>query len=160
MISFATLKLKNNFTKLFVISLITFLTVNNYLLAQSNLNALQLRSGIDESSTLHEIQKEFNDYWAPYNVTDGFYLEDGVEKKAAGWKIFKRWEWYWESRVNPVTGEFPGTNAVIELEKTKNSLNKTSDLNESWVNLGTNSSAGGYAGIGTIEIVSHFTDQI
>ncbi len=159
MISFATLKLKNNFTKLFVISLITFLTVNNYLLAQSNLNALQLHSGIDESSTLHEIQKEFNDYWAPYNVTDGFYLEDGVEKKAAGWKIFKRWEWYWESRVNPVTGEFPGTNAVIELEKTKNSLNKTSDLNESWVNLGTNSSAGGYAGIGRINCVAfHPTD--
>ncbi len=56
------------------------------------------------------------------------YIENGVKKKAPGWKIFKRWEWYWEQRVNQITGEFPTTNSVIEYEKYLNSQNNLSKI--------------------------------
>ena len=106
--------------------------------------------------TLPEIQKSFNDYWNPYNVKDGYYFENGVKKKAAGWKIFKRWEWYWENRVNIETGEFPNTNSNIEYEKYLNSKQNLSKItyDENWFNLGTNSSTGGYAGIGRINCIA------
>jgi len=64
-----------------------------------------------ESPNFFEIQKAFTDHWKPYNVKNGKYLENGIEKKAPGWKQFKRWEWYWEQRVGP-TGHFP-ENTVI-----------------------------------------------
>ncbi len=54
------------------------------------------------------------------------------------------------------------TNSVIEYEKYKtkqNSLKKTA-YNEAWTNLGTNSSNGGYAGIGRINCIAfHPTDD-
>jgi len=128
----------------------------SFSLAQTQTNKLSTALGGDKLLTFPEIQKQFNDYWAPYNVTDGFYFENGVKKKAAGWKIFRRWEWYWENRVNIKTGEFPKTNSVIEYEKYLNSQNKLtkSNYDESWVNLGTSSSAGGYAGIGRINCIA------
>ena len=41
----------------------------------------------EENKSFFEIQQEFNDRWAPYNVdNNGYYIENGVRKKAAGWK--------------------------------------------------------------------------
>jgi photosystem II stability/assembly factor-like uncharacterized protein len=115
----------------------------------------------DKPLTLPDYQKAFNDYWDQYNVKEGYYNENGEKKKAPGWKLFKRWEYYWEQRVDQTTGEFPATNSVDEYEKyikTQNNLNKT-NYNESWTNLGTNSSTGGYAGIGRINCIAfHPTD--
>ena len=48
-----------------------------------------------ESPTFFEIQDAFNQYWKPYNVVGGKYIENGIEQKAYGWKQFKRWEWYY-----------------------------------------------------------------
>ncbi len=46
------------------------------------------------------------------------------------------------------------------INKVKNSLSKSTTYNESWSNLGTNSSAGGYAGIGRINCIAfHPTDN-
>jgi hypothetical protein len=64
------------------------------------------------SYTLFDYQKAFNDYWTPFNVVEGKYInENGVSVKAPGWKQFKRWEFYWRPRVNNETGEFPTTTA-------------------------------------------------
>ena len=61
--------------------------------------------------TLFDYQKAFNQYWDAYDVVDGYYKLNGEKQKAYGWKQFRRWEWYWESRVDPVTGAFPEKSA-------------------------------------------------
>jgi photosystem II stability/assembly factor-like uncharacterized protein len=136
-----------------VFFLILFLNVLPSVVAQSMQKLPELYP-VDSSQTFYDIQKKFNDYWDQYNVKDGYYIENGKKTKAANWKLFKRWEWFWENRINQVTGEFPTTNSVIEYEKSKNKLNKITAFNENWVNLGTSSSTGGYAGIGRINCVA------
>ncbi|MBT8379484.1 MAG: hypothetical protein KJN64_09650, partial [Ignavibacteria bacterium] len=139
------------------------LTLNNSFIfsQQTQLNTQLSTLNNNNPKNFYEIQRSFNDYYAPYNVTDGYYVENGVKEKAPGWKIFKRWEWYWEQRVNQETGEFPTTNSVIEYEKYLNSQNNLNKItyDENWVNLGTSSSTGGYAGIGRINCIAfHPTD--
>ncbi len=104
----------------------------------------------------NQIQKDMKDYWDSRNTKGGTFDEDGEDGGAPGWSLYKRWEYYWEQRININTGEFPKTNSVIEYEKykaSKNALRKTA-YNESWTNLGTNSSNGGYAGIGRINCIA------
>ncbi|RLD57181.1 MAG: hypothetical protein DRJ01_14185, partial [Bacteroidetes bacterium] len=119
----------------------------------------------NETMNFYEIQKNFNNYWDPYNVKNGKYVNKAGEKiKAPGWKPFKRWEWFWESRINKETGEFPTTTAWKEFENYKSSLiNKkgsTKSDNANWTNLGTSSSSGGYAGLGRLNCVAfHPTDN-
>ena len=45
----------------------------------------------------YSLQKKFNDYWAS--------KPDSLKSKN-GWKQFKRWEWFWERRINE-DGSFP-----------------------------------------------------
>ncbi len=128
----------------------------------SIVNSQQLNKQIPTNTkvmNLKELQQAFNKKWEKYNVRNGYYYENGKLKKAPGWNIFKRFEWYWEARVNPQTGEFPQTNAAAEYEKVKDKLKKVTAYNENWTNLGVNSSAGGYAGIGRINCIEfHPTD--
>ncbi|PLW93357.1 MAG: hypothetical protein C0591_14795, partial [Marinilabiliales bacterium] len=99
-----------------------------------------------------KIQREFNEYWAPYNVdNNGYYVENGVKKKAGGWKQFKRWEWFWENRIDPITGEFPIVSAADIYEQQGGAGSRSLDGN--WTSLGPSSSSGGYAGIGRINCV-------
>ena len=90
------------------------------------------QNALDSNKTFFEIQRSMNDYWSSMNVKNGFVLENGIEKKVPNWKLYKRWEYYWEQRVNQTTGEFPNTNSVFEYEKYKNthqSLNKENTFN-------------------------------
>ncbi|MBL0102098.1 MAG: hypothetical protein IPP49_20375 [Saprospiraceae bacterium] len=54
------------------------------------------------SHNFFTIQKEFNDYWQNKTVERG-----------KGWKQFKRWEWYWQDRVNSL-GHFPPAGLVLD----------------------------------------------
>jgi len=103
--------------------------------------------------TFFDYQKAFNDYWEPFQVKNGYYFENGEKQKAPGWKQFKRWEHFWENRVDQKTGEFP----TVDLTKIYQEyvLDKQNGRSESgdWVSLGPNSSPGGYAGIGRINCV-------
>jgi photosystem II stability/assembly factor-like uncharacterized protein len=88
--------------------------------------------------TLHDYQKAFNTYWAPYHVDrEGYYMKDGEKIKAAGWKQFKRWEFNMQYRVDKKTGAFPKTSDYSERKKY---LQKFPDANKStagnWVSLG------------------------
>ena len=109
--------------------------------------------------TFFDYQNAFYSYWEPYNVKGGFYIDDnGEQKKATGWKQFKRWEYYWETRVNPQTGEFPvyDINAAFKQEKRAAAFKNSGEL---WTSQGPNSSDGGYAGIGRINTIAyHPTD--
>ncbi len=115
-----------------------------------------------ENLTLKDYQKAFNQYWDEYNVDKAWYTdENGNKQKALGWKQFKRWEHFWEPRVHPISGKFPELlpaqvfNNYIS-ENGKYPINKSCN----WTNLGTNSSTGGYAGIGRINVIAfHPTDD-
>lgn len=105
-----------------------------------------------KEKTFFEIQQSFNDYWAPYHVVNGYYFENGIKKKAPGWKQFKRWEYYWEPRVNPKTGAFPKV-AAADIYKTIKDQKNSRSSGGSWTGLGPSSSPGGYEGIGRINCV-------
>jgi photosystem II stability/assembly factor-like uncharacterized protein len=145
---------------LFVLLLLGF---NNLLFGQINPNAAVSHSNIISTSSFPELQKEMDSYWASKNVHNGYMIIDGIKSKVPNWKLYKRWEYFWEQRINQKTGEYPQTNSIIEYDKYMqshiNSLHKTSAFSENWVNLGTNTSSGGYAGIGRINCIAfHPTD--
>ncbi len=105
------------------------------------------------SLTFFDIQKAFNDYWTPKNVEDGYYYVNGVRTKAGGWKQFKRWEWYWENRVDPTTGVFPNTSAWEEYQKIKKAARGNKSPSGQWTTLGPSTSPGGYAGLGRLNCI-------
>ena len=104
------------------------------------------------------IRDEAEALWRSKNTTTlGTAMENGAETKVAGWKLFKRWEYYWEQRIDQQTGNFPQTSTAAELmqyQQSRRALNKKSTLSSSWTNLGTNTSSGGYAGLGRINCVA------
>jgi len=85
------------------------MTVGISLIISFNVNSqIQIQDELFQTKrdkTFYEIQREFYNYWAPYNVDkDGYYYQNSKKQKAPYWKQFKRWEYYWENRVDPVTG--------------------------------------------------------
>ncbi len=117
-----------------------------------------------EQLNLSHFKNAFNQYWAPYHVDKGSYLVNGVKTKAAGWKQFKRWEYYMENQITPNTGEFPKQSAqeVYRNYLKKNPQKKAATLTNpsSWISLGPNSSTGGYAGVGRVNCIAfHPTDN-
>ncbi len=109
-----------------------------------------------EELTFFEIRNAFNDYWEPFNVKDGYYVENGVRKKVPGWKQFKRWEWFWEMRVDPVTGEFPKTSAAEirrQLKQDPEFLNATGN----WSSMGPNTVYGASVGLGRLNCIAFVT---
>lgn len=134
-----------------VIAVLFFLICTKTLMAQNwtdNLPQEKLQQG---NLTFYEIQKAFNDYWRPFNVDNGYYTNAQGEKvKATGWKQFKRWEWYWDKRINLETGEFPKTTASEELAKHLKENPETDSPSGTWTSLGPSTSPGGYAGLGRV----------
>lgn len=134
--------------KLFL--LLSFLLITSILFSQVWIKNLPQNKSKQEL-TLFDYQKAFYDYWAPFNVVDGYYLNNGVKTKAAGWKQFKRWEYDMERQVNPSTGAFPvktGQQVYDEYLDSHTLMNPANSAN--WTCLGTNNSTSGYAGIGRI----------
>ncbi len=111
--------------------------------------------------TFYDYKNAFNSYWAPFNVNKGWYYVNGVKKKAIGWKQFKRWEYDMENKINPSTGAFPSQTAQQVYEEYR-AMHQQQALSTTanWTNLGSNSSAGGYNGIGRITCIAfHPTDN-
>ncbi len=110
--------------------------------------------------TFFEIRDAFNSYWSDKEVVNGYYMVNGVKTKAGGWKQFKRWEWFWENRVDPVTGEFPNNSAWEEYQRIKETLVPQRSASGNWVSMGPSTSPGGYAGIGRLNCIGfHPTDN-
>jgi hypothetical protein len=138
--------------KIFLLSLL--LLISSMMFAQPWLKYLPKDKPRTEL-TFFDYRIAFNQYWAPYNVDKGFYTENGVKKKAAGWKQFKRWEYEMESGINPTTGAFPvrTAQAVYEEYLRRSPASKSASA-ANWTGSGPNSSTGGYAGIGRISCVA------
>ena len=45
--------------------------------------------------SLSDHQEAFEAYWSGKDIQNGYYTENGVQKKAYGWKQYKRWENFW-----------------------------------------------------------------
>lgn len=111
--------------------------------------------------TLSDYQQAFESYWAPFNVDKGSYYVNGVKKKAAGWKQFKRWEYEMQSQVNPRTGEFPKRSA-LEIRSDYEQAHPRTPMsgNAAWSPMGPTSSFSGYSGIGRINCVAFHPDDV
>lgn len=142
-------------SNIFIVAVLLFSLFNfSFSSAQpwrKNLPQNKVESG---TLTLYDYQKAFNDYWEPYQLERGYYYENGEYIKAGGWKQFKRWEWYWESRVDAHTGEFPATTAWQEYQEylTENPGARSSSGN--WTSMGPSTTGGGYAGLGRLNCVA------
>ncbi len=132
-----------------------------------NINAqsfMELMSKSDDSTqyTLTDYKQAFDDYWADYNVQNGYYTDDkGIKHKAAFWKQFNRWYNYMEPRVDAATGEFPSTSGIEEYLKWEETRLKPTNKSNgpaikaaSWTSVGPNSSGGGYSGTGRLNCVA------
>ncbi len=103
----------------------------------------------DKKGDFNQIVNDFNQYWQGKDYTE----------KGKGWKQFKRWEWFWQSRLTP-DGKLPNhadyfsavqnQRASAATKKEKN--NKT--MAASWTSLGPSTSPGGYAGLGRLNCVA------
>jgi PKD repeat protein len=109
--------------------------------------------------TLFDYQQAFNNYWTPLKVENAYYIQNGEKQKAAGWKQFKRWEWFWQSRVNPQTGEFPRVSAMEVFNQYLNESEANRSLNGNWTSMGPTSTPGGYAGLGRVNCVAFDPDN-
>jgi len=83
------------------------------------------------------------------------YFEGKPIGKGKGFKPFKRWEWYWETRVNE-DGSFPpaGINKTnFEAYLRANKIDARS-VAGNWTSMGPTNTTGGYAGLGRINCVA------
>lgn len=86
---------------------------------------LKNKSNLNEDISFFEIQKAFNNYW-----------KDKPIEKGKGWKQFKRWEWFLQSRVDK-NGFFDKTSLWRAWQEKKIRFSKGSIQNNSnWEELG------------------------
>ncbi|MDA3781482.1 MAG: Ig-like domain-containing protein, partial [Bacteroidales bacterium] len=133
-----------------LVILFAFQTVN----AQPWMNSIKQTKNNKNDLNFYEVKKAFNEYWAGKDVKNGYYNEDGEKMKAYGWKQFLRWEWYWETRVDKKTGNFPTTNLFQEHKNYIENHTAKSSPSGDWVSKGPQSSGGGYAGVGRINCIA------
>lgn len=124
----------------------------------SNLNAQNWTDNLPKSKKdlkLQDYKNAFEEYWAPYNVKNGYYFEGVEKKKAPGWKHFHRWYYLMEGQVDPSDGSFPEKTAQeVYDEFIAAHPDQRESQSANWTVLGPNSSTGGYAGVGRINTVA------
>jgi len=102
----------------------------------------------DPKANFFEIQKAFYTYW-----------QGRVTHRGDGYKPFKRWEYYWQFRVNP-DGSFPPAGQILReyerfaAEQPEGPGFKSGNAN--WIELGpkTRVDVGGYVGIGRLNAIA------
>lgn len=100
---------------------------------------------VNEGATFEQVRKHFTNYWT-----------DKTPEKGKGWKVYRRWEWFWHGRLMP-DGTFPP--ATFNAEQYQGFIQKfgvssAESSNSNWTNLGPNSSFSGYSGIGRINCIA------
>ena len=131
-----------------------FFIITNMVCSQPWMEYVDDEKKKQDKVSFFDIQKAFKKYEKERNIENGYVVIDGEKHKAGGWKQYKRWEHFWEVRVDPETGEFPERTPFQTYKKSLQNKNKEKLVdNSNWVNLGTDSSDGGYAGIGRLNCI-------
>lgn len=124
------------------------------------------RLDASQQENFFALQRSFQDYW-----------KDRKIEKGKGYKVFKRWEWFWQTRVD-AQGNFPAPQARQEaLNYTRTHLspahtqfksgnvsgnataNRMATQSASWNCLGPFSSPGGYTGNGRVNTIGFHPTQ-
>src|SRR6056297_3033520 len=84
-----------------------FFIITNMVCSQPWMEYVDDEKKKQDKVSFFDIQKAFKKYEKVRNIEDGYIVIDGEKHKAGGWKQYKRWEHFWEVRVDPKTGEFP-----------------------------------------------------
>ncbi len=137
--------------KILLTAVLIFLCSN--LFAQDIPESVVKMYSLNKNSSFFQIQKAINEHWSSLSVDRGYRMVNGKKTKVPGWKLYKRWEYYWEQRVNRVTGEFPKTNSVDEFKKYINSKS-FSATGGTWTNIGIDSMGGKGDGLGRLNCIS------
>ncbi|MFN4255840.1 MAG: WD40/YVTN/BNR-like repeat-containing protein, partial [Saprospiraceae bacterium] len=125
------------------------LLLSAVIIAANTLSAQPWMSSLHENEkpNFFQIQQDFREYWK----------DKDYKEKGKGFKPFKRWEWFWESRVNE-DGTFPDRavilNGMAEYNQLAQQTQGRGAAVANWTSLGPNSSTGGYAGIGRINCIA------
>jgi len=116
-----------------------------------NLPQAKLRN---HTLTLKDYQTAFMKYWNKEALKEK-KARVGHEILDESYEKFKRWEWYWEPRVDLKTGAFPKETAyqVYQQFLLKHPHTKATTAN-SWTSDGPFTTMGGYAGLGRINCVA------
>ena len=139
---------------------IKFLLVISLFVLSFKVNAQPwMKSLKTEHPTFFEIQKSFYDYYKTNNEDK----KESTEEKDGSYEKFKRWEWFWEQRVDK-NGNFPVSDILWkefkkynEIHSNQKALLKSGSAN--WTYMGPFTSAGGYIGIGRVNCIAfHPTD--
>jgi len=103
----------------------------------------------DPNANFFQTQRAFNIYWKDRKIT-----------RSSGWKVFKRWEYMMQSRINP-DGSLPSPDAVFNAYQEYLKTWRSSTGN--WISLGPaqipDPGDPGYKGLGRLNVVAwHPTD--
>jgi len=105
--------------------------------------------------TLKDYQKAFYTHLKQENLKEANAINEN-EVKDENYEKFKRWEWFWESRVNPKTGAFPVASSYAVQKAYQTAHAKEFELSAgNWISVGPKTSKGGYAGLGRINCVAY-----
>lgn len=125
--------------------LLAIFSISLHLIAQPWMRKLPEGSG-----NFHEVRKAFNEYWKERPIERG-----------KGYKPFKRWEWYWETRVDK-NGNFPKSSITWDNwqeylkthpEAGDGNAYKT-QAGPNWSFKGPSTTPGGYHGLGRINCMA------
>jgi len=142
--------LRNKFIYLFCCFLLSAFSLN----AQPWLNYLP-QDKSPENLTLTDYQKAFSAYMETFKAED--ISADKIMARENGLEKFKRWEYYMEGVVDPVTKAFPsqtGVQVVREHKKLHPEVYVNTPREANWSSLGPFYTEGGYAGIGRINCIA------
>lgn len=111
----------------------------------------------EKKSLKHHLQGKTN-FIEIKNIAHTYFENDNTKWKTQNdneYIAYMRWEWFWESRVNP-DGSFPDLNAQYEIyKKLQNKKTRSND----WKNISQKTSVSGYNGMGRlVNIAFHPTD--
>ncbi len=145
---------KNGYTKR--ILLLTFLLAGiiHYSQAQEWKNNLPQSKLKNHTLTLKDYQQAFAKYWNKEKVKEAPKEENEVRDE--NYEKFKRWEWYWQTRVTPGTETFPQTTAwdVFKQYMANQPEKIQQNTAGNWVSAGPHQTPGGYAGLGRINCIA------
>ncbi len=127
--------------------LTTILTLTlSFILFNSHSNGQTWQQMMDDpNANFYEIQEAFNSEWA-----------DKDYEKGKGWKQYKRWEYFWESRIDE-HGNFPSSSQIHKSINQKTTLvkkhkNSNHSVSGPWTPLGPFNLSNGQGRINVIEV--------
>ena len=100
----------------------------------------------NKRTNFFEIQEAFNQYWA-----------GKTPQKGQGYKQFKRWEYFWQSRVDSLGSFKPYLESKAKL---KPQQNQTKAISGPWSFIGNSSTLGGYEGLGRINCMAFHPSDV